>query len=423
MSSRCLTFACVLLVSFCGHAVDGNFPATAAALREKMRAALFVPAPLPPLQAEKLGEFSPAPGVIAEKICYRTEYGMLIPAVVYRPEKAGERRPALMVVNGHGGDKYSWYAFYSGILYARGGAVVLTYDPAGEGERNRDRKSGTRAHDHYVPPPEMGRRMGGLMMTDVMQGVSYLSQRADVDPARIGAMGYSMGSFVVSLAGAVETRLRVCVPTGGGNLDGPGGYWETSSKKMCQALPYQAMAFLGDRAAVIYALHALRGPTLVYNGAQDDVVGLPALGEPLLRDLRARVVKLLGSAGQVFSYDFTPAAGHRPYFVTKPVALWLQQQLHLPDWTEAAIKSAPETHIFEWSIAHQVAMDRGYTNELREGGTLALGKDVPNVAREKLHVFSDAQWAERKDQLVLETWIKRALAEVAPTAVEPRPGK
>jgi len=48
--------------------------------------------------------------------------------------------PGLIVVNGHGGDKYSWYAFYAGILYARAGTVVVTYDPIGEGERNAGRK-------------------------------------------------------------------------------------------------------------------------------------------------------------------------------------------------------------------------------------------------------------------------------------------
>ena len=116
--------------------------------------------------------------------------------------------PGLIVVNGHGGDKYTWYAFYAGILYARAGAVVLTYDPIGEGERNSERKSGTRQHDRKVDPPEMARRMGGLMMADVLQAVSYLASRDDVDAARLGAMGYSMGSFVLGLTCAVEARLH-----------------------------------------------------------------------------------------------------------------------------------------------------------------------------------------------------------------------
>jgi hypothetical protein len=48
---------------------------------------------------------------------------------------------------------------------------VLTYDPIGEGEGNRERKSVTRQQDIPVPPEEMGRRMAGLMVTDVRQAV------------------------------------------------------------------------------------------------------------------------------------------------------------------------------------------------------------------------------------------------------------
>ena len=198
--------------------------------REQIEATLFVPSPLPKLDPESYGEFEVAAGVIAERVSYATDYGLRVPAIVYRPKVLPKGNvPGLIVVNGHGGDKYSWYAFYSGILYARAGAVVVTYDPIGEGERNAERKNGTRQHDRNVDPPEMGRRMGGLMITDVMQAVSYLSQRQDVDAKRLAAMGYSMGSFVLGLACAVETRLNACVLAGGGNLDGEGGYWDSSS--------------------------------------------------------------------------------------------------------------------------------------------------------------------------------------------------
>jgi hypothetical protein len=102
-------------------------------------------------------------------------------------------------------------------------------------------------------------------MTDLMQAVSYLSGRAEVDPLRIGAMGYSMGSFVVTLTCAVETRLRACVAVGGGNLDGPMEYWD-HGKMMCQGIPYLSLMFLGDRPAALYAMRASIGPMLVFNG-------------------------------------------------------------------------------------------------------------------------------------------------------------
>src|SRR5205085_10000189 len=143
------------------------------------------------------------------------------------------------------------------------------------------------------------------MLTDLMQAVSYLSQRPEVNLQRIGAMGYSMGSFVLAIAGAADERLHACVLTGGGNLDGKGEYWD-KSKPMCQGLPYQALAFLGDRPAAIYALHAARGPTLIYNGLADTVVAIPTHGEPFFHDLRRRTAVLLGTAEGIFDYRLVP---------------------------------------------------------------------------------------------------------------------
>ena len=384
--------------------------------RDQIKSALFVPDPLPPLAPQTHSRFEPAPDVVAERITYATQFGLRVPAILYLPKARSGKIPALIVVNGHGGDKYSWYAFYSGILYARAGAAVLTYDPIGEGERNLNRASGTRAHDRLENPPELGRRMGGLMMTDVIQAVSYLSQRPEIDSRRIGAMGYSMGSFVLSLACAVETRLRACVLVGGGNLDGNGGYWE-KSKPMCQGLPYQSLAFLGDRPAALYALHASRGPTLVFNGSQDTVVSIPRVGEQHLKEVQKRTAQLRGSSKGVFEIAFEPNASHRPFFVTRPVALWLEKQLDFPNWTIEQIRKLPETHISEWARTNRVEMDPLYATEEREGGARALGTGVPALSRKDLSVFTSEEWEPQKDRFIYESWLKHARASLtgAPT--------
>jgi len=375
--------------------------------REQIRQTLFIPDPLPDLAQEKHGQFSPEPGIVAERITYQTQFGLRVPAIVYRPERPSGKVPALIIVNGHGGDKYSWYAFYSGILYARAGAVVLTFDPVGEGERNIERKSGTRAHDTVVPPEEMGRRMGGQLITDVLQAVSYLSQRPEVDPKRIGAMGYSLGSFLVSLAGAIDIRLHACVMVGGGNLGGPGEYWDRT-KPMCQSIPYRSLLFLGDRATIVYALHASRGPTLVFNGLEDTVVAIPTHREPFFRALRDRTVQLRGTDQGVFEAEFVPGASHRPFFVTKPVALWLEKQLDFPNWDGPSIQKMAETHISEWAKAKAVEMDERYATEQREGGTQALGTGVPGLSREQLSVLSFQEWQREKERFVYESWVGAA---------------
>jgi dienelactone hydrolase len=403
----------LLLLAFLLAALPGRAqPLTAdrvADLRQRIGAELFVPSPLPDLAPRTHRRFSPAPGVVAEAVTYTTQLGSRVPAIVYLPDPLppGRRLPAFVVVNGHGGDKYAWYAWFTGISFARGGMAVLTYDQAGEGERSNSRRSGTRDHDKLPGDAVLARRLAGLMITDVRQAVSYLAARPEVDPARIGAGGYSLGSFVLALAGAVEPRLRACVLVGGGNLDGPGGYWDRS-KPMCQGLPYQALGFLGDRPAMLYALHAARGPLLFANGRADTVVNMPNTQDDFFADLRARVSAVRGTAEGSFEVQFTPAGSHRPYWLTRPAVLWLERTLGFARWDEAAIRALPETHIGEWAPRVGVALDKLYATEEREGGTRAVGDDVPGFTRESLSVFTAVEWETRRDELSIDAWATRA---------------
>ena len=245
------------------------------------------------------------------------------------------------------------------------------------------------------------------MITDVMQAISYLAQRPEVDASRIAAAGYSMGSFVLSLTGAIEPRLHACVLVGGGNLDGAGEYWD-NSKPLCQGVPYRSLQFLDDRPAVIYTLHASRGPTLIFNGLLDTTVNIPAHGQPFFQDLHDRTIELRGNAEGVFDFGFVKDAAHRPFFVTRPVALWLHHHLDFAYFTEASIKTMPETHISEWAKTHSIEMDTLYLSEEREGGTLALGADMPGFSRSNLNVFTVEEWESLKDDLIHESWREKA---------------
>jgi len=379
-------------------------------LRTRIRRDLFIPDPLPDLDARVQRRFAPAPGVSAEAVTYATQFGTRVPAILYLPEPlpAG-KLPALVIVNGHGGDKYSWYAYYAGILYARAGGLVLTYDVTGEGERNIDGKSNTRAHDQVQGDEELGRRMNGFMVTDIMQGVSYLQSRPEVDPARVGVCGFSMGSLLVAEQGAIDGRARVSVLVGGGNITVGPGHWDTGHM-ICQGWAYRSLHFLGDRPAVIYALQAARGPTLIWNGLHDTVVGIPQYPPAFFQEMRDRAVATLGSAQNAFEFGFNPVGGHRPYFLTKPVALWLQQKLHFPNWTQEAIRAMPESHVNDWGRANGVPVEGGSTQEASEGGILALGNDIPGYPRDELSVFTKAEFESAKTPYLLETWVAAARA-------------
>ena len=72
----------------------------------------------------------------------------------------------------------------------------------------------------------------------------------------------------------------------------------------------------------------------------------------------------------------------------------------------------PTTQIAEWAQKHNIHMDRLYATEDREGGTPALGKDIPGYRREDLSVFTPEQWRSSKQSFVFETWVDAARSAV-----------
>jgi dienelactone hydrolase len=418
--SRTLFAALWSLFTF-GMLVNVSIPAPAQAasskhldeLRQRMRRALFIPDPLPAVSPEFYGSFTPTPNVVAERVSYRTEYGLRVPAIVYRlANTPNGKMPAIVVVNGHGGDKSSWYAYYTGILYAQAGAVVLTYDPIGEGERNDDHKVNANEHDKVIAdPPSMPARMGGLMVTDVMQAVSYLGQRSDVDAHRIAVMGFSMGSFISALAGAADPRIHALLLVGGGDLDGPGGYWESSHAVMCQSGPYKALAFMGDRPAVLYTLSARRGSTFIINGTNDTVVDIPHHEQDFFDALRQRVVAMNGSDHGVFTTYFDPGASHRPSWITRIAAEWLDRQLNFPNWPQNSIASLPVTSIRDWGKSVGYTFNKSSEREDRDAGIVAIAGNVPLLTSAQTDILSPSAWQLLKSDFVYSSWVQRALED------------
>jgi hypothetical protein len=218
-----------------------------------------------------------------------------------------------------------------------------------------------------------------------------------------------MGSFVVALAGAVDPRLDACVVAAGGGLHIPRGEYKPAKSKpsRVQGLPDRSLAFLGDVPAILYALHASRGPTLIVNGTLD-WDGNPrkkGQGMDLFGDMRARTIALRGTPDRVFDIGaFQPGAIHRPYFVTKDVALWLERHIDFPNWSAADIQAMPETYIRDWARDEHVEIDPGYTTEGLESGTHALGQGIPGISEQQLNVFSLEEWRRMKDRLTLDAW-------------------
>ncbi|MDP9038131.1 MAG: prolyl oligopeptidase family serine peptidase [Acidobacteriota bacterium] len=410
------------------------------AWRTAIRHQLYVPERLPALEATTRSTFSPVAGVVADRVTYRTADGMLVPAIVYRPDPAATRwtgrLPGIAIVNGHGGDKYSWYAFYSGMMFARAGAEVLTYDPIGEGERNAEGKSRASSHDRWVEPAaglertDWGQRLGGLMQVDAMQAVRYLQSRPEVNPARVALLGYSMGAFVAGITGAIWSpqdgpALHAVLLSGGGTYDdaADGGKAYDVGKLPCQAPVWLSLKILGEgfhrRGAILYALNADRGPMLVENGSDDEVMDIPHRTPEWFAALRAQAIALHGSDRTMFTTHVDAGKSHRTAWVERPGVAWLNQQLHFALWSAAGIASLPTTHISTWAAANHVDISQSSLAESREGGLDALGVGLPGVSRSDLTVLPAAERRQRAGELTYEAWAAKTLEAEAQAAVSP----
>jgi dienelactone hydrolase len=406
-------------------------PATNAQLeawRQQARKALFLDGPAPAVAPRDFGTFEAMPGVVAHRVTFGTQYSMRVPAIVYEPDHVTGKVPAVVVVAGHGGDKSTWYEVYAGLLYASAGAVVVTYDPIGEGERNALHLHDARAHDTALPGLQSPARLGGLMIGDVSQAVSYALSLPHVDPRRVAVLGYSMGSFHSALAAGLDARIHYLVLSGGGDLDGNGGSWDSSAKVMCQGGPYQSLSFLPDKGAILYALHQRAGETLLLNGAEDNLVAAPHHGPSFFADLNRRIHALGGTELPAIDARFYPGVGHRPSWVNRDAAEWLNTRLQFPRWRDVSIESLGETRIGDWAAASGAHINDGYGAEKTEAGVHGVGRDFPAPPAAQLQAVPMSEWSAHEDLYTWQGWAKRTLEEEGlhvevPQPALPRPPK
>jgi len=396
--------------------------------RQQARKALFLDGPPPAVAARDFGTFEAMPGVVAHRVTFGTQYGMRVPSIVYEPDHLTGKVPAIIVVAGHGGDKSTWYEVYAGLLYASAGAVVVTYDPIGEGERNAQHLHDARAHDTNLPGLQSPARLGGLMIGDVSQAVSYALSLPHVDAKRIAVVGYSMGSFHSALAAGLDPRIHYMVLSGGGDLDGNGGSWDSSTKVMCQGGPYQSLSFLPDKGAILYALHQHAGETLLLNGADDNLLAGPHHGPSFFADLNQRVHAIGGAELPAIDARFYPGVGHRPSWVNRDAAEWLNARLQFPRWRSVSIASLGETRIGDWATAKGAHINDGYSAEKTEAGVRAVGHDFPAPSAAELQAVPLSEWSAHEDLYTWQGWAKRTLKaeglEVEiPEPAPPRPAK
>lgn len=140
-----------------------------------------------------------------------------VPAVFTRPRGSGGRLPVVLFHHSHGGNyivgkdellsgaPYMARPSYAEAL-ARRGVAALCCDTWNFGERR-----GRTESELFKEMLWKGQVLWGMMVFDSLRAMDYLTQRADVDAARIGTLGMSMGSTMAWWLAALDPRVRVCV--------------------------------------------------------------------------------------------------------------------------------------------------------------------------------------------------------------------
>ena len=106
------------------------------------------------------------------------------------------------------------------VQLVRRGMVVIAPDVAGFGERRlaadlaRNPEAANSCHRLSTQLLMHGKTLAGLRVAETLRALDYLAERPEVQPDRIGIMGFSGGGLISFLCAALDERIRAAVLAG-----------------------------------------------------------------------------------------------------------------------------------------------------------------------------------------------------------------
>ena len=169
-----------------------------------------------PVSAQKISE-EERDGYLLEKLVLDLNGIEAVPAFLARPKKCAGRAPVVLFNHSHGGNYtigknefVDGREYLSEPPYAKAltdlGYIGLCFDTWIFGERAH-----TSEMDMFKAMLWQGRVLWGMMVYDSLKAVDYLTTRDDIDAARIGTLGISMGSTMAWWLAALDERIKVTV--------------------------------------------------------------------------------------------------------------------------------------------------------------------------------------------------------------------
>ena len=187
---------------------------------------------------------------------YRSTGGDRVSGIVVRPRVLGPGAAGVIFMHGSGGTRADFLD--EAVMLASRGAVAMTIDSPWARSENRDVQAGY-ADDATT------RRLMVTNVRDLRRGLDVLVDHYDVDPARLGVVGYSMGVQAAGLAASLDPRVKaVVLMAGRAHPSGPKG---------------QRQAIFEQLDTIRFVPHLAPAHVLLQAGTKDTVIGRPEMQE------------------------------------------------------------------------------------------------------------------------------------------------
>lgn len=261
--------------------------------------------------------------VVQERIVYRTEEDVWVPAHIYRPAKPPQARlPGVLLIQGWDLDKHSMPQFK--VRLAEAGYVVLFPDNRFSGERRRQ-PNGMAEQANLLPVAGLfGLTFMGMNTWDNQRALDVLQARHEVQPDALGVVGLCWGGMQAWTLAALDERVKVCCPTCGVSTYEAlvNEYIAWTGGHTCYGTYIWQWANYGDVQDIIACI-APR-PLLIQNNVND--TWFPVEGLYKVVQEVGEVYRTLGAeenfawAARVTEHDITPEFGAR-------IIEWLDKHL------------------------------------------------------------------------------------------------
>jgi dienelactone hydrolase len=251
--------------------------------------------------------------VVIEDLRFQADRETWVPAIVVKPRAAAQKLPAIICLPGTSGTRQhladarlklspfprtGWAR-----ALAKQGFLTISLDYRGSEAREQN------IYLDALREQLAGRSFMGLLVHETLRAVDYLQTRGDVDGARIGVTGFSLGGAMAWYAAAADERLRVVVPVCGG-----AGAYDDLLRSQPNARYHSQYfypagflkTFPGDQPEVFASL----APRALLVVGRDQDQGMPIAG---LRKLEAQVKAAYAARNAADRFAVHVTAGDHTY--------------------------------------------------------------------------------------------------------------